>query len=211
MSLATSLARDADARREALLDAAERAVHHGGPEVSMAVIAGEAGVTKPVVYRVFSDKSDLYQALADRHTERLLTALRHAIASNDDRRLRTRAVIETFLTVVDEQPEIYRFLVHRAATEDPEVGRAVRSFIHRFGVELGRGIAFETGQPEESAIAQIWGAAMIGGVQSAAERWLEDRMGLTRGQLAEALTDLYFGAYASAPISHQIPTARSTK
>lgn len=165
----------------------------------MTAIAAEAGITKPIVYRVFGDKSKLYQALADRHTDRLLVALRQAVFSTDDRRQRTRAVIDSFLAVIDDQPEVYKFLVHRAATDDPEVGRAVRSFIHRFGVELGQGIAFDTGQPADSASAQIWGAAMVGAVQAAAERWLDDPMGMSKDELTEALTDLFFGAYAAAP------------
>lgn len=202
----TSLARDADARREALLDAAERAVLRSGPDVSMAAIAAEAGITKPVVYRVFSDKSDLYQALADRHTEKLLQALRKAIIETHDRQARTRAVIETFLAVIEEQPEIYRFLVHRAANEDPAVGLAVRSFIHRFGVELGEGIAYDLGQPSDSPMAQIWGAAMIGGVQSAAERWLEAPMGMSRGALAQSLTDLFAGYASAAPTPYRSTT-----
>lgn len=173
-----------------------------GPDVSMAAIASEAGITKPIVYRVFGDKSKLYQALADRHTDRLLIALRAAVFSTDDRKQRTRAVIGSFLTVIDEQPEIYRFLVHHAAMDDPEVGRAVRSFIHRFGVELGEGIAYDTGQPTGSATAQIWGIAMVGAVQSAAERWLDDSMGMTRNELTGALTDLFFGAYATSPQPH---------
>ena len=185
-----------------MLDAAERAVMRDGPDVSMAAIAAEAGITKPIVYRVIGDKSKLYQALADRHTERLLLALRAAVFSTDDRLERTRAVIGTFLAVIDEQPAIYRFLVHRAATDEPEVGRAVRSFIHRFGVELGQGIAYDTGQSTDSATAQVWGAAMVGAVQSAADRWLDDPMGMTRLELTEALTQLFFGAYATSPQPH---------
>lgn len=169
----------------------------------MAAIAAEAGITKPVIYRVFADKSVLYQALADRHTERLLVVMRNAIVATHDRLSRTRAVIEGFLTVIEEQTEIYRFLVHQAS--DPAIASAVQGFIHRFGIELGQGIAYDLGQPADSPTAQIWGAAMIGGVQSAAERWLEDPMGMSRGDLAQSLTDLFAG-YAS--LSDAAPTDR---
>src|SRR5690242_9730536 len=51
-------------RRRALLEAADRIILREGPEASMAAIASEAGISKPILYRHFGDKSGLYQALA---------------------------------------------------------------------------------------------------------------------------------------------------
>src|SRR6185503_19473544 len=63
--------RDRVARRDELLAAADRAVRELGPEASMDAIAAEAGITKPIVYRYFGDKDDLYAALAERYLEEL--------------------------------------------------------------------------------------------------------------------------------------------
>ena len=55
-----------DARRESLLAAADLVVQRDGPSASMSAIAAEAGITKPILYRHFGDKSGLYAALAER-------------------------------------------------------------------------------------------------------------------------------------------------
>jgi len=44
----------------------------------MASIAAEAGISKPILYRHFGDKSGLYQAVAERHTRALMDAVRTA-------------------------------------------------------------------------------------------------------------------------------------
>ena len=64
--------RSADQRRRELLEAADRVVLRDGPQASMNAIAAEAGITKPILYRHFGDKSGLYRALAKRHTDALL-------------------------------------------------------------------------------------------------------------------------------------------
>ena len=73
------LAPDRAARREALLDAADRAVARDGAATSMAAVAAEAGISKPILYKHFGDKPGLAAALADRHTERLMASLREAL------------------------------------------------------------------------------------------------------------------------------------
>src|SRR5437763_7604163 len=55
-----------EARREEFVEATIRAVARHGPEVGMDEIAAEAGVTKPVLYRHFTDKADLYLAVGRR-------------------------------------------------------------------------------------------------------------------------------------------------
>ena len=45
-----------DQRRAELVQAAVRAIDQHGPDVTIADIAAEAGVSKPVLYRYFTDK-----------------------------------------------------------------------------------------------------------------------------------------------------------
>ena len=85
-----------EARREALLDAADRIVQRDGPAASMATIAAEAGITKPILYRHFGDKNGLYAALTDRHTERLLVALRAALEVPGTRRERVERTVDAY-------------------------------------------------------------------------------------------------------------------
>ena len=76
----------AERRRRELLEAADRVVLRDGPEASMNAIAAEAGITKPILYRHFGDKGGLYRALAKRHTDALLDALRAALDAPAERR-----------------------------------------------------------------------------------------------------------------------------
>jgi AcrR family transcriptional regulator len=81
-------------RREMLLDAADTVIRRIGSRVSATLIAQEAGVTKPIIYRHFDDIQDLYRALAARHNERLHQWLLASRERNSDlnRRQRFRGV-----------------------------------------------------------------------------------------------------------------------
>jgi len=61
------------------VDAALRVLEAQGPDLPMDAVAAEAGVTKPVLYRYFQDKSALVGALAERGSEILLDRLLPAI------------------------------------------------------------------------------------------------------------------------------------
>ena len=124
-------------RREQLLEAADRAIDALGPGVRMEDIAAEAGITKPVIYRHFGDKGGLYEAIARRYAHELQDRLEVALDVADDPREQLRTVIGAFLTAIEERPALYRFLLHRAAAERPEVSQAAGDFTH----ELGRRIA----------------------------------------------------------------------
>lgn len=177
----------------------------------MAAMAAEAGITKPILYRHFTDKSGLYAALAERHTEQLLERIQAALQTPGNRRQRVARVIERYLQAIDEQPQVYRFLMHRAVTEDAAVAGQVSAFVTRMGDLVGNGIALELGLTgPEADTARTWGLGMVGMVQAAGDRWLERRTP-TRRMLAEQLTALLWGAYAThpgAPVDSSRATAR---
>jgi AcrR family transcriptional regulator len=185
-----------DARREQLLEAADRVVRRDGSAASMNLIAAEAGITKPILYRHFGDKGGLYRALAGRYVEDLLARLRTALSTRGGLEARTRATIDAYLTVVGEQPQIYRFLLERAAVEEPDVRGEVQGFVRRFGEELAAGIRAEPalrGVDERRAL--VWAHGIAGMVQAAGDWWL-DHQEVPREQVVEELTSLLFGAFA---------------
>jgi AcrR family transcriptional regulator len=161
-------------RREQLLAAADRVVQREGSAASMNVIAAEAGITKPILYRHFGDKGGLYRALAERHIDTLLARLRAALLTRGGLRARTHATVDAYLAAVEEQPQVYRFLVQRAAVEEPDVRGQVVGFVRRFGDELAMGIASE---PELAGVdpqrAVVWAQAIAGMVQGVGDWWLD--------------------------------------
>jgi AcrR family transcriptional regulator len=177
-------------RRAGLLEAADRVVRREGPDASMNVIAAEAGITKPILYRHFGDKSGLYRALADRYIEDLLGRLRGALLTRGGLEARTRATIDAYLASIEENPQVYRFLVRRAAVEEPAVRGQVEGFVRRFGEELAVGIAHEPALGVMPATrAAVWAHGIAGMVQAAGDWWL-DQTDVPRRTVVDGLTSL---------------------
>jgi AcrR family transcriptional regulator len=168
------MARDPE-RRGALLDAADRAIRREGPQVSMATIAAEAGITKPILYRHFGDKSGLYQALAERHTRSVINLLRPELARpGADLADRARTTINAYLDTIAANLNLYRFLFHRASAEDTRTHTRVAAIVRGMGEDLGHVIATGWSVPDPVR-AQVLGHAFVGMVQATGDWWLEHR------------------------------------
>jgi AcrR family transcriptional regulator len=179
--------RDPGRRRE-LLDAADRIILREGPEVSMASIAAEAGISKPILYRHFGDKSGLYQALAQRHVQALMDAVRASFARPGEVRDRARAAIGTYLTAIAANRHLYRFLVHRAGAEDAATHSAMSTLIRDLGGELAE-ILLGEGRLHDPIRGHIWGHAAVGMVQAAGEWWL-DHSSVPRETVVDSIVEL---------------------
>ncbi|MBS0509522.1 MAG: TetR family transcriptional regulator [Proteobacteria bacterium] len=93
---------DADATRQALLDAAEQVFYDKGvARASLAEIALAAGATRGAIYWHFKDKVDLFNAMVDR-IRLPLEAVRSAdtLTAVDDPLLRVRSVVQHLLAVI---------------------------------------------------------------------------------------------------------------
>lgn len=182
-------------RRAGLLEAADRVVQREGSAASMNLIAAEAGITKPILYRHFGDKSGLYRALAARHIDELLGRLRAALLTRGGLAARTRATVDAYLRAIEENPQIYRFLIQRAAVEEPDVRGEVEGFVRRFGDELAAGIRSE---PALSGIPQmratVWAHGIAGMVQAAGDWWL-DHPEVPRATVADELSALLIAGF----------------
>lgn len=193
----------AERRRQELLEAADRVVLRDGPSASMNAIAAEAGITKPILYRHFGDKSGLYRALAERHTVALLSALRTALDAPADRRERVAATIDTYLARIEAHPQVYRFLMHssESAMESEQgfdVSQHAVPLLRRLGEELATFIQerLDLG-PDSRALASAWGHGIVGMMHAAGDWWLGERP-YPRQQLVENLVDLLWGRLLTA-------------
>jgi AcrR family transcriptional regulator len=99
-----------DERREQILDAATRAFARAGfTATSLDDVAGEAGLTRVMLYRHFASKADLYRATLDRACTRLAVAV--GSDNFDDES------IPALLRAASADPEGFRLLFHHAARE----------------------------------------------------------------------------------------------
>lgn len=194
----------AENRRRELLEAADRVVLRDGPGASMNAIAAEAGITKPILYRHFGDKGGLYRALAKRHTDALLIALRAALDAPAERRRRVESTLDTYLAAIEARPQVYRFLMHPSDDAAPsteqgfDVGRHSAPLLRRLGEELALVIAERVDLgPDSQAMARIWGHGIVGMMHAAGDWWLGERP-CSREQLVSSLADLLWGRLSAA-------------
>jgi AcrR family transcriptional regulator len=178
-------------RRAALVGAAFRAIARHGPGVSMEQIAAEAGITKPILYRHFDDKTGLVAAV----TLRYLEELRKALAKVDPSlglRERTERQFELGLAYLEKRPGLLHFI-------DRELGfRAseTREGEHVEGlVQIVRGLVAARGL--DPRVAGPWAHGIGGLIMGTVLEWLRERevaraSALPREEMARAATALLF-------------------
>jgi AcrR family transcriptional regulator len=175
-------------RREEFVEATIRAVGRHGPDVGMDEIAAEAGVTKPVLYRHFTDKADLYYAVGMRATDMLMAKIVPALADDAAIYERIRRAVDCYVGFLDEYRELYRFLVLRPhPTKQDLVQRDKLKIAEVLAELLGAYLKLFRMNP---VIAGPSGYGIVGLVQTAGEWWLDHPDEMTRDQLTDHLTML---------------------
>jgi AcrR family transcriptional regulator len=186
-------------RRAELLRAANQVVKRDGPNASMSAIAAEGGVTKPILYKHFGDKGGLYQAIAEFYVRQLMERLRDALKSENDPHGLIRRTIDAYIGFVEEEPEAYRFLMHRAISERPEAEATVSQFIQQVAREVAVILGEELRRAGiDSGGAQPWAHGIVGMVQLAGDWWLKNRT-MTRERLVEYLDVLLWSGFSTLP------------
>ena len=188
---------DPELRRRELLDAAIRAIRSGGADASMSDIAAAAGVSKPVLYSSFRDKSALAAALADRFLGELDTALLDNLATDATPRATLHRTIGAFVAFAEREPALYRFLVEGSAGTGREAVEL--PMLTHLAARIARYLTGPTASIEEPARADAWAFAIMGMVFSTVGWWLDGHT-RTRTQLVDDLTDLICGGLAGGGV-----------
>jgi AcrR family transcriptional regulator len=189
-------------RRAELLEAAVRAIRRDGPNVSMDVIAAEAGVTKPIVYRHFGDRVGLANALADQFGAALIADLDAALTQDLPPEQLLRATIDAYLAFVERDPQLYSFLVGRLGAP---VGTEMANGLV---TQVGARVALVLGEQLrtlgiDSGPAEAWAFGIVGMVHLAGDWWLERRT-MTRARLVDDITTLLWrGLGGLVPVSQE--------
>ncbi|QJY45815.1 TetR family transcriptional regulator [Pseudonocardia broussonetiae] len=175
------------ARRVELTDAAILAIRAHGAGVGMDEVAAQAATSKTVVYRHFADRTELYVAVCERVAGVLLGQVRAAMDGADGPHGQTAAGIEAYLRLIEHDPEVYRFVVHRPLVDRALDADPVADLVSLIGDQAAAVIAARTGDPVR---AVPWGHGVVGMVRAAADNWLARPAGMTRAELATHLTEL---------------------
>lgn len=183
------------ARRAELVAAAFRAIARHGPALSMDQIAAEAGITKPILYRHFDDKSGLVAAVTLQYLQEIRAELARVDAPT--LRERTRRQFEVGLAYLESRPGLLQFIDRERGFRASEA----REGEHFEGlVELVRALIAERGL--DPRLAGPWAHGIGGLIMSSVLRWLSERdrepeRALPRKAMAEAATALLFDGLES--------------
>ncbi len=186
-------------RREQLLDAAERLIGRVGPDVSVAAIAAEAGITKPIVYRAFGSKGGLCQALLERHTDVLLADLRRALRTRGTWRDRTYAAVDAYLGFLADRLALYEFLRRSEEAGEVDLMRQVVTFEQVVVGVLDDGLRRDLDVPDAQAqLPAVWANAIVGMVHQTSMWWLADETPIPRHVLTAELTTIVTAGVGAA-------------
>jgi AcrR family transcriptional regulator len=184
-------------RRELIVEAAGRLFGERGYDgTRLDDVAAAAGVTKPVVYRHFDSKRELYLALLARHRDDL-GAFAGLIPDEGSERDRLRAVLEAWVAYVETHSYAWRMLF-RDTGGGPDI-QAFRQEVHdqarRVLVEMIRSLSqVRIPTRELEPLAEL----MSMGMASLVLWWMENP-GTSRRALVDAMTRAWAGLLAAGP------------
>ena len=177
----------ATARREQLLDVALVVfARNGYHDTSMNDIADAAGVTKPVLYQHFDSKRELYQALLDEVSNRLLTAIVTAAAGATDGREQTERGFRAYFRWVAEDHDAFMLLYGGGTRQDDEFAHAVRRVTAGAAEAIAPLIAADIDDEHRFTLAH----ALVGLAEGASRRLVERGDRFDPDQIARQVSDL---------------------
>jgi AcrR family transcriptional regulator len=186
--------------RAEIVEAAFRAIDRLGPELSLREIAEEAGTAKPKIYRHFTDKSDLFQAIGERLRDMLWMAIFPAIDfGSDPAREVIRRSVEQYVELVDRHPNVLRFLIQGRFVEQSE--STIRTLNEGREITLAMAEMFNNELREmelDPATIELAAFSTFGSATAATDWWLGAKAGsprrMPREEFIAHLTTIMLGA-----------------
>jgi AcrR family transcriptional regulator len=175
-------------RRQLLARATELFATHGYDELSMAKLAREAGISKPLLYHYFPSKRDLFEAVLGQAAEEHL----RRITTDDDLppAAQLTAAVAAYLTWIEENRGAYEKLLRSAGI--PEVRELIDRVRDETATRILDGIAGD-GPPPPKVRAAV--RAWLWYMDGVCLDWVregdlskDDVQGLLLGTLLGALT-----------------------
>ena len=169
-----------EARRRELTHAARRTVHRRGPDVSMDDIAADLGTSKSILYRYFTDKVGLQNAVGEAVVAAITANLRAAVENAPTPRAALHGMIDAYLAMIEHSPSVYYFVTRNTAIANavalPARGDAARSaplssFLGSITTVVAQPFAQAVGNDDHLDV-EAWAAGAVGFISGTGEWWL---------------------------------------
>jgi AcrR family transcriptional regulator len=204
-------------RRQELIHAALDAFARHGPEVDMDQVAAAAGVSKPVLYRYFADKAELWLAAGEHVAQLVVEEVTPAVAQVREgggpnglgggsfvERSLIAATVDAYLGAIESRPGLYRFLMHHSGLSGGH--NLVAKASGKVAVELSRVIGDRLrALGLDAGPAEPWAYGLVGLVTAVGDWWLERGRPMTRAALTDYVTTLMWQGFDGVRASADIP------
>jgi AcrR family transcriptional regulator len=191
-----------DRRAELVTAAIESIVRHG-PDVDMAQVARIAGVSKPVLYRYFADKAQLWHAVGEHLAAGVVDAVQPAVERVREERPLISATIDAYLSAIESAPLLYRYMFSGATDGMAAVvaasSRTIAAALARVIGDRLRALGLDAGP------AEPWAYGMVAMVQAVGDWWMTNQRPISRAALTDYLTTLLWDGVAGVRRSADLP------
>ena len=188
-----------ESRRATLVQAAVTAIDELGPAASVADIARAAGVSKPVLYRYFADKSDLHAAVGHWGATQVVERLMPVLLADQPLREKVYRGCDEYLALIAEHPHVFLLLVEHRAVGDPLADgkqRVAAAFARVLGDTL-RSFGID------ASGAEPWAQGLVGLGLATGEWWLR-RNTMSRAAVADHLGSFVWHALEGIADEHGV-------
>jgi AcrR family transcriptional regulator len=172
-----------DRRRAELVAAAIEVIRRDGPTASMDAMAAESGVTKPIIYRHFGDRSGLIENMAVAFVGDLVEDVSAQLRTDEPAQVVIRQTIDAYVGHIEADAQLYRFLIQEA----PQGG--IHFLAALIAEEVAKVLTQFLPDDAESASTEAWAYGLVGMVHFAADWWAY-RQSMSRADLVDHLTRL---------------------
>jgi len=188
-----------ESRRAELVAAAVTAIDEHGPAASIAEIAASASVSKPVLYRYFADKDDLYRAVGQWGAGEVMDAVVPALLADRPMRDNVYGACDAYVALLAQHPQVFLLLIEHRSTDDPiadgkeqiatSLAKLMGDTLRRLGVD--------------AAAAEPWAHGVIGMGLAVGEWWLRRDI-MSREATAEYLAAFLWNAFSGFVADHGV-------
>ena len=186
-------------RRDQLIAAASEVfVLRGFHAAGIREISERAGVTKPIIYKHFSGKLDLYLAVLQNYIDELVASVQAALHSSTDNRTKARAAVKAYFDFVDHESQGFRLIFESDVITEPSIqwrlNQATDTCVRAVFETLAEG-------PGLAPLhARVLAAGLVGASEFTARYWLDAGRPIAKAEAVDAVFSLCWAGLSEVPL-----------